>query len=91
MTLISLLVLASLLLFSAFVGLLHRFLQVPATNHVGYWGIGCALEQNLAPFEPFSSRAHRSVMLGFVHRDWLLGGRLQTCKAQALLIVNDRP
>lgn len=90
MTLISLLVLASSLLFSAFVGLLHKLLQVPATNHIGHWGIGCALEQNLAPLEPFSSKAHRSVMLGFVYRDWLLGGSFQNCKAQALLIVNDR-
>jgi hypothetical protein len=84
MTLISLLVLASWLLFSAFVGLLHRFLLVPATNRVGHWGVGCALEQNLAPLEPFSLRAHRSVMLGFVPRDWLLGGRFQTFEAQAV-------
>jgi hypothetical protein len=91
MTLISLLVLASWLLFSAFVGLLHRFLRSPATEYVVRWGIGCALEQNLAPHGTLLSRPHRSVMPEFVPRNGLPGGRLQTHKAEALLMVNDRP
>ena len=94
MTLFSLLFLASWLLFSAFVGL--RSLdccvnfQFPAIKYVVRSGIGCALEQNLVPLATFLSRSHGSVIPGFVHRNWLPGGSLQTRKAQALLMVNDR-
>lgn len=71
--------------------MLHRFLRSPATKCVVRWGIGYALEQNLAPRGTLLSRAHRLVIPEFVPRIGLPGGRLQPHQAQALLMVNDRP
>ena len=86
MTLISLLVLASWLLFSTIMLALHGILTFPAKKSVVRWKAGFALELTLAPLATSLMRPYRPVLSELVHRRRLPRRRIRTHQAQALMV-----